>query len=91
MLLVATQSKKAAKAAVESDEVKVEKIEVNYGPKGVKAGEHVFGVAHIYASFNDTFVVRCLLSAVACTVFPDCDSICCTRLLTSILPFLCLY
>jgi len=28
---------------------------VNYGPK-VKEGEHVFGVAHIYASFNDTFV-----------------------------------
>jgi small subunit ribosomal protein S14e len=26
-----------------------------YGPK-VKEGEHVFGVAHIYASFNDTFV-----------------------------------
>jgi len=26
-----------------------------YGPK-VKAGEEVFGVAHIYASFNDTFV-----------------------------------
>ena len=21
-------------------------------------GEHVFGVAHIFASFNDTFVVR---------------------------------
>jgi len=27
----------------------------HYGPK-VKEGEHVFGVAHIYASFNDTFV-----------------------------------
>ena len=28
---------------------------VTYGPK-VHEGEHVFGVAHIYASFNDTFV-----------------------------------
>jgi len=27
----------------------------HFGPK-VKAGEQVFGVAHIYASFNDTFV-----------------------------------
>ncbi len=27
------------------------------GPK-VAEGEHVFGVAHIFASFNDTFVVR---------------------------------
>lgn len=25
-----------------------------------KEGEHVFGVAHIFASFNDTFVVRAL-------------------------------
>ncbi len=31
---------------------------INYGPKDVKDGQHVFGVAHIYASFNDTFVVR---------------------------------
>ena len=30
---------------------------VYYGPR-VKEGEHVFGIAHIYASFNDTFVVR---------------------------------
>ena len=28
---------------------------VYYGPR-VKEGEHVFGIAHIYASFNDTFV-----------------------------------
>jgi len=28
---------------------------VNYGPR-VKEGEQVFGVCHIYASFNDTFV-----------------------------------
>ena len=25
-----------------------------------REGEHVFGVAHIFASFNDTFVVRTL-------------------------------
>jgi small subunit ribosomal protein S14e len=30
--------------------------EVNYGPKNVGENENVFGVAHIYASFNDTFV-----------------------------------
>ncbi|GBG65739.1 hypothetical protein CBR_g52331 [Chara braunii] len=28
---------------------------VHYGPT-VREGEHVFGVAHIFASFNDTFV-----------------------------------
>lgn len=27
-----------------------------YGPKNVAPGEHVFGICHIYASFNDTFV-----------------------------------
>mmetsp|Transcript_7721 Transcript_7721/g.14083 ORF Transcript_7721/g.14083 Transcript_7721/m.14083 type:complete len:156 (-) Transcript_7721:53-520(-) len=27
-----------------------------YGPKDVADGEQIFGVAHIYASFNDTFV-----------------------------------
>ena len=31
------------------------KEEVNYGPQ-VAEGENVFGVVHIYASFNDTFV-----------------------------------
>ena len=41
---------------------KVKKGEVSegstyYGPR-VREGEVVFGVAHIYASFNDTFVVR---------------------------------
>lgn len=36
---------------------KVEKVEevVVLGPK-VADGENVFGVAHIYASFNDTFI-----------------------------------
>jgi hypothetical protein len=52
-----SQSKKA-KASAEGDDVKVEKVEISYGPKGVKSGEQVFGIAHIYASFNDTFVVR---------------------------------
>ena len=32
------------------------------GPNA-REGEHVFGVAHIFASFNDTFVVR--------TVYPS--------------------
>ena len=32
-----------------------EEVQVSLGPQ-VKDGELVFGVAHIYASFNDTFV-----------------------------------
>eukprot|EP00088_Acartia_fossae_P067797 TRINITY_DN8499_c0_g1_i1.p2 TRINITY_DN8499_c0_g1~~TRINITY_DN8499_c0_g1_i1.p2 ORF type:complete len:152 (+),score=55.03 TRINITY_DN8499_c0_g1_i1:34-489(+) len=32
-----------------------EEVQVSLGPQ-VKDGENVFGVAHIYASFNDTFV-----------------------------------
>uniref|UniRef100_A0A7E4VTH8 40S ribosomal protein S14 n=1 Tax=Panagrellus redivivus TaxID=6233 RepID=A0A7E4VTH8_PANRE len=35
--------------------VKEEQPVVSLGPQ-VKEGENVFGVAHIYASFNDTFV-----------------------------------
>jgi len=42
-----SKSKKKAKSEVEE--------EVKLGPT-VLAGELVFGVAHIYASFNDTFV-----------------------------------
>merc|ERR1712038_744561 len=34
---------------------KVDEVQVQLG-SGVKEGEEVFGVAHIYASFNDTFV-----------------------------------
>lgn len=34
---------------------------VYYGPR-VKEGEYVFGVAHIYASFNDTFVVSAIFA-----------------------------
>jgi small subunit ribosomal protein S14e len=29
---------------------------VTLGPT-VREGEHVFGVAHVFASFNDTFIV----------------------------------
>ena len=40
--------------------VRAEKEEnVTLGPT-VREGEHVFGVAHIFASFNDTFVVSVL-------------------------------
>jgi small subunit ribosomal protein S14e len=35
---------------------RVQKEEKPLGPQNVRAGELVFGVAHIYASFNDTFV-----------------------------------
>ena len=34
---------------------KVEEVQVSLGPQ-VREGQEVFGVAHIYASFNDTFV-----------------------------------
>jgi hypothetical protein len=36
---------------------KEEQKVIKYGPTGVGRDEHVFGIAHIYASFNDTFVV----------------------------------
>eukprot|EP01122_Echinamoeba_exundans_P015847 TRINITY_DN775_c0_g1_i1.p2 TRINITY_DN775_c0_g1~~TRINITY_DN775_c0_g1_i1.p2 ORF type:complete len:155 (+),score=46.40 TRINITY_DN775_c0_g1_i1:50-514(+) len=42
--------------AKEVKETKAEKEQAFYGPKGVAPNELVFGVAHIYASFNDTFV-----------------------------------
>ena len=52
------KGKKGAKASGEVAEV------VRLGPV-VREGEQVFGVAHIYASFNDTFVhvtdMRCVL------------------------------
>lgn len=35
--------------------VQQEQVQVHLGPQ-VREGEIVFGVAHIYASFNDTFV-----------------------------------
>jgi len=34
---------------------KTEEVQVQLGPQ-VREGVEVFGVAHIYASFNDTFV-----------------------------------
>merc|ERR1719271_1754121 len=33
-----------------------EEVVVRMGPQNVAAGEEVFGVAHIFASFNDTFI-----------------------------------
>ena len=42
---------------VAKERVKKE-VKIQLGPR-VREGEQVFGVAHIYASFNDTFVVRC--------------------------------
>lgn len=33
---------------------------ITLGP-AVREGEHVFGVAHIFASFNDTFIVSFVL------------------------------
>jgi len=42
-------SKKAAKEKKEVEEVRL-------GPQNLAPGELVFGVAYIYASFNDTFV-----------------------------------
>ena len=35
--------------------VQQEQVQVQLGPQ-VREGENVFGVAHIFASFNDTFV-----------------------------------
>ena len=35
--------------------VQKEEVQVHLGPQ-VPEGENVFGVAHIFASFNDTFV-----------------------------------
>ena len=34
---------------------------ISFGPV-IKEGELVFGVAHVYASFNDTFVVSVLFT-----------------------------
>jgi small subunit ribosomal protein S14e len=57
-------AKDEVEAVADTEEEVVEKKEadkkkkdhvVYYGPR-VKEGEHVFGVCHIYASFNDTFV-----------------------------------
>eukprot|EP01121_Diplochlamys_sp_Union-15-3_P007648 TRINITY_DN195_c0_g1_i2.p1 TRINITY_DN195_c0_g1~~TRINITY_DN195_c0_g1_i2.p1 ORF type:complete len:167 (-),score=53.36 TRINITY_DN195_c0_g1_i2:162-662(-) len=53
----AAKSKGAKKAKKETvaDKQQQEK-ERNLGPKNLAPGELVFGVAHIYASFNDTFI-----------------------------------
>merc|ERR1719201_199307 len=44
------------KAKEEVEVAVVEEVGSRFGPKDVKEGEDVFGVAHIFASFNDTFV-----------------------------------
>ncbi len=49
------KKKTGKKKAVAKEDKEEERI--NYGPKDLREGEHVFGIAHIYASFNDTFVV----------------------------------
>ena len=36
--------------------VQKEEVVTTLGPPNLAEGELVFGVAHIYASFNDTFV-----------------------------------
>jgi small subunit ribosomal protein S14e len=41
--------------APRKNKVAKEEVQVSLGPQ-VREGEIVFGVAHIYASFNDTFV-----------------------------------
>lgn len=41
--------------APRKNKVAKEEVQVSLGPQ-VREGEVVFGVAHIYASFNDTFV-----------------------------------
>lgn len=41
--------------APRKNKVVKEEVQVSLGPQ-VREGEVVFGVAHIYASFNDTFV-----------------------------------
>jgi len=42
--------------AVEEEDQGVQGGERHLGPT-VREGEYVFGVAHIFASFNDTFIV----------------------------------
>jgi len=46
----------AEEEATEKKAVKKGEEKIFWGPKNIKEGEHVFGVCHIYASFNDTFV-----------------------------------
>lgn len=45
--------------------VKQEEVVTQLGPK-VNEGDHVFAVAHIFASFNDTFVHVTDLSGKRC-------------------------
>lgn len=45
---------------------------VTLGP-AVREGEHVFGVAHIFASFNDTFIVSVFLHTYALDITLVCE------------------
>ena len=56
--------KQGGKAGRKGKVVKEEEV-VILGPK-VADGENVFGVAHIYASFNDTFLHITDLSGKVC-------------------------
>jgi len=44
------------KAAAEGEEVKKVDDAPKLGPQNLAQGEEVFGVCHVYASFNDTFI-----------------------------------
>jgi len=47
-----TKTKKGKKA----DKERADKAEISYGPPNVAAGEEVFGVCHLMATWNDTFI-----------------------------------
>lgn len=55
--IVGTVPAQAPKKAVKAEGEGEGKPNTTIGP-GAREGENVFGVAHIFASFNDTFVVR---------------------------------
>ena len=62
------------------DKKKKEEEKQYYGPK-VAENELVFGVAHIFSSFNDTFVVKFSISALSrcvsvCVYVCVCDCLC---------------
>ena len=68
----AEDEKKSAKGGAKS------KVGVKVAEKGVvgprvKEGEHVFGVAHIYASFNDTFIVIEIIFYIYDHIFCFCE------------------
>ena len=56
MLFVVVQSRRKVREPQEEN--------VTLGP-AVRDGEHVFGVARIFASFNDTFIVSICISFIS--------------------------